>query len=454
MAFLLPFLPSILNILDTLFLNNGSQAQNHNLEAIEKQLELERQAKERAQKQAEKAERARIQAEKARDEAERMRKIEDEVARRLAMEKAQVASEQNKKGVLDTEKEKEALENARLARRKAEADAERARVEQERAEKEAAEGTKKARNDDVVWPTAEEYTRTLKARQYEEGKYHFAIVGQSGSGKSSLINAFRGNSNQTSAPTNRTTIEIGRYPDSDPKRPFVWYEIPSASSNGTLTVGEKDWEYFNKQGLYIFDAIIILSDGTKHFTSTDIGILRNCARWKIPTFIVCSKSDQRIETIKSASQGSSPNERKSWMKLTGTMSLESAVEEYKSKTCQITKDSLKEAGFGEDKDVYLVSSNALLSIINRKSMVSKGFGGGQVYLDEAKLFSELVQAAYKRRCPPGQELPSQVDSPAVATATSPNTNTDTVDQSKTTATNTFGRWTNTVGLKQMGGKQN
>ncbi|THU75355.1 P-loop containing nucleoside triphosphate hydrolase protein, partial [Dendrothele bispora CBS 962.96] len=126
------------------------------------------------------------------------------------------------------------------------------------------------------------------------GKFHFAIAGLSGSGKSSLVNAFRGVLNQTAKAAatgiTETTMVVGRYPDPNPDKPCIWYDVPGA---GTLTI--KDWDYFNKQGLYIFDAIIVLFDN--RFTATDIAILRNCERWKIPTFIVRSKSDQQIENL-------------------------------------------------------------------------------------------------------------------------------------------------------------
>ncbi|KAF5309639.1 hypothetical protein D9758_019126, partial [Tetrapyrgos nigripes] len=146
----------------------------------------------------------------------------------------------------------------------------------------------------VSWPTPKEYVRMLKARQYQEGKFHFAVAGLSGSGKSSLVNAFRGilDRNMKAAATGitETTSVIGRYPDPNPERPFIWYDIPGA---GTLKT--PDWEYFNQQGLYIFDGIIILTDN--RFTATDIAILRNCARWNIPSFIVRSKSDQHIQNL-------------------------------------------------------------------------------------------------------------------------------------------------------------
>ncbi|TFY57831.1 hypothetical protein EVJ58_g6784 [Rhodofomes roseus] len=122
---------------------------------------------------------------------------------------------------------------------------------------------------------------------------HFAVAGVAGSGKSSLINALRGLSNNDprAAPvgTAETTREIHRYEDSDvAQNQFVWYDIPGA---GTLNQAS-EVDYFRKQGLYIFDCIILLVDS--RFTATDVAILRCCSRTKTPVYIVHSKALQHI----------------------------------------------------------------------------------------------------------------------------------------------------------------
>ena len=86
--------------------------------------------------------------------------------------------------------------------------------------------------------------------------------GSSGSGKSSLINAIRGleNGSPEAAPTGivETTIAITRYPDPRSELSFkrlVWFDCPGA---GTLEI--PGWQYFNQQGLFIFDIIILVYD--------------------------------------------------------------------------------------------------------------------------------------------------------------------------------------------------
>ncbi|KAI6097548.1 interferon-inducible GTPase-domain-containing protein, partial [Pisolithus sp. B1] len=122
----------------------------------------------------------------------------------------------------------------------------------------------------VVMPNLVEREIAKRRMQYQEGLFHFAVAGVAGSGKSSLINAFRGLRNREAGAATtgvtETTRVFNRYPDPDPQQPVVWYDIPGAN---TLSIPE--WQYFNAQGLYIFDCIIVLF--ADRFTATDIAIL-------------------------------------------------------------------------------------------------------------------------------------------------------------------------------------
>ena len=124
----------------------------------------------------------------------------------------------------------------------------------------------------VVTPSPEELAAAERRIQYKEEFFHFAVAGISGSGKSSLVNAFRGLRSRDAASAvvgvTETTLQMTRYPDPNPENPFVWYDIPGA---GALKC--RDWQYFNDQGLYVFDCIVVLFDN--RFTMTDIAILLN-----------------------------------------------------------------------------------------------------------------------------------------------------------------------------------
>jgi energy-coupling factor transporter ATP-binding protein EcfA2 len=101
--------------------------------------------------------------------------------------------------------------------------------------------------------------------QYHAERLHFAICGASGSGKSSLINAFRGlwtdDPDAAAVGNNETTLGVTRYPDPRQELPyprFVWCDVPGA---GTFNIPA--WQYFNQQGLFIFDFIILVYDNVR-----------------------------------------------------------------------------------------------------------------------------------------------------------------------------------------------
>ncbi|KAG0600101.1 hypothetical protein M758_11G007200 [Ceratodon purpureus] len=146
-------------------------------------------------------------------------------------------------------------------------------------------------------PTRDQRLAARKRIQYESEKLHIAVCGVSGSGKSSLINAFRGLSRGDEGAARvgvtETTLEVTRYPDPRdvyPYKRFVWYDIPGA---GTAAVS--DAQYFEKQGLFAFDWIILVY--SDRFTNVDIDIIENCIRLGIFILIVRSKADQHIDNM-------------------------------------------------------------------------------------------------------------------------------------------------------------
>ncbi|KAI6030362.1 immunity-related GTPases-like protein [Pisolithus marmoratus] len=191
--------------------------------------------------------------------------------------------------------------------------------------------------------------------QYQEGFFHFAVTGTAGSGKSSLINAFRGLRNRETAAAatgvTETTLTLQRYPDPDPQQPVVWYDVPGA---GTLSV--PDWQYFNTQGLYIFDCIIVLFDN--RFTATDVAILRNSARFSIPAYIVRSKADQQIRnTMREMGYDSDDENSDSGLR---DRLYQVARQQFVEETRRNVRSNLRRANL-PDKRVYIISNNALLS---------------------------------------------------------------------------------------------
>ncbi|KAG7442611.1 P-loop containing nucleoside triphosphate hydrolase protein [Guyanagaster necrorhizus] len=234
----------------------------------------------------------------------------------------------------------------------------------------------------VEWPSREQY-EMVKQRLYKEGKFHLAIAGKSGTGKSSLINAFRGiwDDEKGSADTDvvESTTDVTPYPDPNSANPFIWFDIP-----GSGTVNCPDWTYFNDQGLYIFDAIIVLLGD--RFTDGDLAILKNCRRYNIPTYIVRSKSDRHIEELfkkktRRAVEGSD---------LVGIRDV--ARKEYLDKTQKTVRDNLMKMDPPLlSQKVYAVSRDTLTLMVREESL------GNNAILDEPRLLKDMLRDAYSRR---------------------------------------------------------
>ncbi|KAI6095189.1 interferon-inducible GTPase-domain-containing protein [Pisolithus sp. B1] len=236
----------------------------------------------------------------------------------------------------------------------------------------------------VVLPTTEEVAVAKAKVQYQDNLFRFAVAGVAGSGKSSLVNAIRGlrNSDTGATPTGvvETTVTVGRYRDSNRRLPFVWYDIPGAG-----TLNQPGWQYFNNQGLFVFDCIIVLVGD--RFTQTDLAILENCRRFQIPTYIVRSKADFHIPNLMNdTGYDSDDDDDESQYE---TM-YNAARERYISDTQATVQQNLGDAKLPVQK-VYLVSNKVLLSAV-KKRMLPKAA------LDEMELLKDLLEEACARRC--------------------------------------------------------
>ena len=233
-------------------------------------------------------------------------------------------------------------------------------------------------------PSEEEIQVMKNKIQYDENIFHIAIAGTSGSGKSSLINAFRGlrSTSPGAAPTGvmETTTEMARYPPSNSEHPLAWFDIPGA---GTHQVS--GWKYFKKQGLYAFDAIIVLFDG--RFTETDITILENCSRLDIPSFIVRSKADVHIHNIIMAKQ-SDDEEEDEYDPRRLQQQYGAAKTQLVKQTQASVKLNLKQTELS-DQRVYIISANNLRMLVKNKKP--------RKVIDEIELIRDVYLEALVRR---------------------------------------------------------
>ncbi|KZT02380.1 uncharacterized protein LAESUDRAFT_414992 [Laetiporus sulphureus 93-53] len=322
------------------------------------------QARLAAEESARRAQEAMRQAEEAKRQAEELRRRAEEERQRAEAERIRADEEARR-----ARAEQEAEQRAKEASEKAAAEAQAAL---EKAEKDLREGIKP-----IIVPTPEEMEQKKRVLQYQEGLFHFAIAGVSGSGKSSLLNAFRGlrNSDRGAAAAGiiETTSIPTRYPDPDPENPFVWYDMPGA---GTLDI--PDWVYFNAQGLYVFDCIIVLFD--IRFTQTDIAILRNCARFNIPAYVVRSKSTQHVQNLADdLEQGENESDEEL---------LARARQQYLSETRESVGRNLELAQLPNQR-VYIVDKEMMVQVVKEERRTD--------LLDESELLQDLKTETQKRR---------------------------------------------------------
>jgi len=117
--------------------------------------------------------------------------------------------------------------------------------------------------------------------------YNFAICGQSGTGKSSLINAIRGlyDDDAAAAPVNEVecTMAIRSYPMTDLPHVYLW-DMPGAG-----TASHPAESYFEGKSLYAFDFLVLVT--AERFTEAELQVARKAADWNVPIVFVRQKFD-------------------------------------------------------------------------------------------------------------------------------------------------------------------
>ncbi|KAK0218297.1 hypothetical protein EDD85DRAFT_797688 [Armillaria nabsnona] len=184
-------------------------------------------------------------AKRARLEAERIQQLQNE-ANQAHIEQLQKENQEQadiaRRAKLDTEKAAKIVgELQDQAKQKDE------EVKNVQAARDEMEAKWKKGIRPVEWPSQEQYEK-IKQQYYKEGKFHLAIAGISGTGKSTLTNAFRGirDGEEKAAATDivESTSIVTAYPDPNSSNPFLWFDVP-----GSGTFSCSDWTRFNNPGL-------------------------------------------------------------------------------------------------------------------------------------------------------------------------------------------------------------
>ncbi|KAF8813332.1 hypothetical protein BYT27DRAFT_7180809 [Phlegmacium glaucopus] len=179
-------------------------------------------------------------------------------------------------------------------------------------------------------------------------------------------------------------MTITRYPDAHTEFPhsyFVWFDVPGA---GTLDI--PGWQYFNGQGLFIFDVIILVYDA--RFTQIDVAIIQNCERYQIPLYIVRSKADSHIRNVMEdiepdSDEGDDEGDDEEICKRARQIFIDSTRGDF--------EQNLQKANLTK-REVFIVSSSVMRALVAKRcnSRVSNSM------IDEARLLEAVLKETYAR----------------------------------------------------------
>ncbi|KAI0846458.1 interferon-inducible GTPase-domain-containing protein [Daldinia vernicosa] len=286
-------------------------------EQAELREDQERLAREHSERREAQERLAREEAE-SREEQERLarnvaeaREIQERIAREQAEQREgqerlarREAEQREKQERLAREQAEYREEQERLARQEAELREEQGRLALERAElneRLAREAERKERYwrelrelgvlpDSKITDADIKYARTVAG--YEDGAVNIALIGNRGTGKSSLINSLRGLSHGDREAAEvgdvETTLRRKKYRDS---KGFVWYDMPGS---GTRNISA--WQYYYDNDLYIYDKIVLVHGSA--LTESDLRVLKLCQYRKQEWVSVRSKADLHIWNYK------------------------------------------------------------------------------------------------------------------------------------------------------------
>ncbi|PYI01346.1 hypothetical protein BO78DRAFT_436172 [Aspergillus sclerotiicarbonarius CBS 121057] len=137
---------------------------------------------------------------------------------------------------------------------------------------------------------------TIERERYDAGwpdGFHFAVMGASGTDKSSLVNALSEvqNSHPDAAPvgTTETTREVHRYEVR--RNEVMWmHDIPSVSAASV-----EEASFFSTYKLRLYDLVLVVY--SDRLREVELKILEACDYRHVPVCLVRTNSDQTIRNI-------------------------------------------------------------------------------------------------------------------------------------------------------------
>jgi len=206
--------------------------------------------------------------------------------------------------------------------------------------------------------------RKKNKKMTEKNKYSLVMVGAAGSGKSSLVNSFRGlrPDHSKASPVGEVETTTVPTPYAHPDYPhIVFWDLP-----GGGTRNHPAGDYFEEKCCYAYDCLIVVTNA--RFTQLDLDIAHLAKQWNVPVFFVRSKSDVDIDS-KIFNNNLSPEDAK-------TALIREATDNIRTQ--------LNTIGMA-DRSIYVVSSRAFL------------FPQRFSPIDENRLVQDITTIALQRR---------------------------------------------------------
>ncbi|KAF8418721.1 hypothetical protein EV426DRAFT_539342 [Tirmania nivea] len=251
-------------------------------------------------------------------------------------------------------------------------------------------------------------------RKPEINYVHIAVAGARNSGKSSFINSIRGLSS-SSVGTNEHRGVIapvggiggrasgGRgYQDVRPNMMhLLWYDLPSP-----VGLAVDPWDYFNSEGMFAYDVIILVLNDSGVVDITDISILQQARyrRHPIPVFLVRMKADigvanRMCDLGLESGRGENANEKDEGYWERWAMAKDVYCETARG---MVESTLAKYRGLDPEKKVYLVAKKELTEVVARihHASQSSGLQGllalrqetlGPRFVDEESLWKDLMR---------------------------------------------------------------